>query len=189
MRGYSLTETVRSALATARDEAAALHHAYVGAEHILLALTVSEDRALLELWSALGLNPNELRKELVASISPGSGAPPGPDLPYTRAAKGVLEFAMREAAAFEDSTVEPSHLLLGEAGQGEELPAKLLKERGATLERIRAEIAGLRGRGLPERVESIDVIVRMRNGSVVERRFEAGHDDVLQFLFPFLNLL
>lgn len=189
MQGYSLAQTTQDALATARNEAAVLHRSYVGVEDILLALTLSDDRALLDLWSALELDPQELRKVLTASMPPGDGVSPGPDLPYTRAAKRVLEFAMREAAAFEDDTLEPSHLLLGEAGQGEELPARLLEKRGATLERIRAEIARLRGRELPERVESINVIVRMRNGSIVERRFEAGHDEVFQFLVPYLNRL
>ena len=191
MQGYSFSDTVRHALASARDEAVALHHAYVGAEHVLLALTMSGDRALLDLWSALGVSPDELRQDLIASVPPGHGAPPGPDLPYTRTAKKVLEFAMREALALEDSTVEPLHLLLGEAGQERELPAKMLEARGATLEAIRAEVARLRGRGLPEPVESIDVSIRMRSGSIVQRRFEAGidDDDVYVFLAPFVHRL
>jgi ATP-dependent Clp protease ATP-binding subunit ClpA len=188
MDGYSFSETVRRTLATARVEAVTLHHPYVGAEHLLLALTVCGDRALLDLWSALGVSPNELRQELVSGLPSRPGAPPGPDLPYARTFKKVLEFAMREAAAFEDSLVEPLHLLLGEAGQRQELPAKLLEERGATLERIRAEVASLRGRGLPA-VQSIEISIRLQNGSVIEQRFDAESDDVLHFLMPYLHLL
>ena len=39
MNGYNFTERVRKVLAMAREEAARLHHEYVGTEHILLALT------------------------------------------------------------------------------------------------------------------------------------------------------
>ena len=148
MDGRSFSEIVRHTLATARDEAAALHHPYVGTEHLLLALTVCSDRALLELWSALGVNPDVLRQEMVNGLQPDRYAHSGPDLPYTRTFKKALEFAMREATALGDTTtVEPLHLLLGEAGQQTELAAKLLEGRGATVERIRAEVARLRGKG------------------------------------------
>src|SRR5450759_2054638 len=38
MNGYNFTERVRKVLAMAREEAARLHHEYVGTEHILLGL-------------------------------------------------------------------------------------------------------------------------------------------------------
>jgi ATP-dependent Clp protease ATP-binding subunit ClpA len=191
MDGSSFSETARHTIATARGEAEALSHPYVGAEHLLLALTVCQDRALLDLWSELGVHPDDLRQELVRGLPPRRGASTGPDLPYTRTFKKVLEFAMREATAFEDTTVEPLHLLLGEAGQETEFPAKLLEGSGATLDRMRAEVARSRGRGLPERVDSIEITVRMQNGSTIQRRFEAGitDHDVHIFLAPFLHRL
>ena len=38
MQGYNFTERVRAVLAMAREDAARLHHEYVGTEHLLLAL-------------------------------------------------------------------------------------------------------------------------------------------------------
>jgi ATP-dependent Clp protease ATP-binding subunit ClpC len=38
MNGYNFTERVRKVLQMAREEAARLHHEYVGTEHILLGL-------------------------------------------------------------------------------------------------------------------------------------------------------
>ena len=38
MNGYNFTDRVRSVLQLAREEAARLHHEYVGTEHILLGL-------------------------------------------------------------------------------------------------------------------------------------------------------
>jgi len=38
MNGYNFTDRVRKVLQMARDEAARLHHEYVGTEHILLGL-------------------------------------------------------------------------------------------------------------------------------------------------------
>ena len=40
MNGYNFTERVRKVLAMAREEAARLHHEYVGTEHILAGLSV-----------------------------------------------------------------------------------------------------------------------------------------------------
>jgi ATP-dependent Clp protease ATP-binding subunit ClpC len=42
MNGYNFTERVRKVLAMAREEAARLHHEYVGTEHILLGLIRGE---------------------------------------------------------------------------------------------------------------------------------------------------
>ncbi|MGH7733850.1 MAG: Clp protease N-terminal domain-containing protein, partial [Gemmatimonadales bacterium] len=38
MNGYNFTDRVRKVLQMAREEAARLHHEYVGTEHILLGL-------------------------------------------------------------------------------------------------------------------------------------------------------
>jgi len=44
MNGYNFTDRVRKVLQMAREEAARLHHEYVGTEHILLGL-IREGRA------------------------------------------------------------------------------------------------------------------------------------------------
>jgi ATP-dependent Clp protease ATP-binding subunit ClpC len=38
MNGYNFTQGVRTSLAMAREEAARLHHEYVGTEHMLLGI-------------------------------------------------------------------------------------------------------------------------------------------------------
>src|SRR6266571_4715334 len=84
MNGYNFTDRVRKVLQMAREEAARLHHEYVGTEHILLGL-----------------------------IREGEAVAAGPDLPYTSRAKKVLELAMSEARELNHSYVGTEHLLLG----------------------------------------------------------------------------
>ena len=45
VNGYNFTERVRKVLAMAREEAARLHHEYVGTEHILLGLASRSSKA------------------------------------------------------------------------------------------------------------------------------------------------
>ena len=64
MNGYNFTERVRKVLAMAREEAARLHHEYVGTEHILLGLIrEGEGLAALVLTEA-GVDLKDLRAEV-----------------------------------------------------------------------------------------------------------------------------
>ena len=53
MNGYNFTERVRKVLAMAREEAARLHHEYVGTEHILLGLIREGEPQAHRAFSAL----------------------------------------------------------------------------------------------------------------------------------------
>src|SRR5256885_12169377 len=55
MNGYNFTERVRQVLALARDEAARLHHEYVGTEHILLAIVREGDGVGAAIIQNLGI--------------------------------------------------------------------------------------------------------------------------------------
>src|SRR5438445_202005 len=68
MNGYNFTDRVRKVLQMAREEAARLHHEYVGTEHILLGLNREQARA--ETLRLLG-------SEMPSGPAPsGSGAQP-----------------------------------------------------------------------------------------------------------------
>ena len=109
----TFTERVRKVLAMAREEAARLHHEYVGTEHILLGLIRegegSRHRAAEPLRRA-GRDPAEDRGDGQEGES-GADHRPGP--PYTSRAKKVLELAMSEARELSHSYVGTEHLLLG----------------------------------------------------------------------------
>jgi ATP-dependent Clp protease ATP-binding subunit ClpA len=98
MTGYSFTDDVRHALERAREEAAALQHAQVVPEHLLLGLTRRPGDMFAAVLKDLRADPHDLsRRMAAAATSPVVSDPPGPDFPYTMPAKRVLELAMVEA--------------------------------------------------------------------------------------------
>jgi ATP-dependent Clp protease ATP-binding subunit ClpC len=187
MQGYDFTETVRRSLADAREEASALKHDYVSPKHLLLGLTKSPDRTLLEIWLGLDIDPADIRRATLASLPTGQTERTDADLPYTTGAKRVLEFAMREASALKDDSVEPTHILLGLARLGDDSIADILRKQGATIDRIRAVLADLRGRPLSEvAVVSIEVKIQLRDGAVIQKTFSGGDSSIVSFLSGYL---
>ncbi|HLA89854.1 MAG TPA: Clp protease N-terminal domain-containing protein [Gemmatimonadaceae bacterium] len=146
MNKHNFTERVRRALAGAREEAFALHHPYVGTEHLLLGLLRDEEGVSAAALKDLGASADELRAFLRSHAMPGSPASASPhDLPYASRAKKVLELAMCEARELGHSYVGTEHLLLGIAREEKGLGAQALHHSGLTVPALRAEILGLLG--------------------------------------------
>ena len=114
MNGYNFTERVRKVLAMAREEAARLHHEYVGTEHILLGLIREGEGVAAAVLQNLSVDLEEVTQKIEDTVKKGKAAQAtGPDLPYTSRAKKVLELAMAEARDLNHSYVGTEHLLLG----------------------------------------------------------------------------
>ena len=145
MNGYNFTEHVRESLALARDEAALLHHEYVGSEHILLGLLRLGDSVAGVMMENLGADPGTLRDVIVQTVKPGTSQRHGPDLPYTSRAKKCLELAMSEARGMNHSYVGTEHLLLGLLREGKGIAAQGLMDVGITLESAREEMLRVLG--------------------------------------------
>jgi ATP-dependent Clp protease ATP-binding subunit ClpC len=60
VRGYNFTERVRKVLAMAREEAARLHHEYVGTEHILLGVIREGEGVAATILQNLAVEIDEL---------------------------------------------------------------------------------------------------------------------------------
>jgi ATP-dependent Clp protease ATP-binding subunit ClpA len=76
MNGYNFTERVRKVLARAREEAARLHHEYVGTEHILLGLIKLGEGVAVNVLGRMGLDlktVNRVRK-IVKDFADRGGA-------------------------------------------------------------------------------------------------------------------
>ena len=98
MNGYNFTERVRKVLAMAREEAARLHHEYVGTEHILLGLIREGEGVAAAVLQNLSVDLEDVTQKIEDTVKKGKAAQAtGPDLPYTSRAKKVLELAMAEA--------------------------------------------------------------------------------------------
>ena len=151
MNGYNFTERVRKVLAMAREEAARLHHEYVGTEHILLGLIREGEGVAAAVLQNLNVDLDEIQQKIEETVKKGKAAQAtGPDLPYTSRAKKVLELAMAEARELNHSYVGTEHLLLGLLREEKGIAAQVLTDTGVNLEAARAETLRLLGNESPQ---------------------------------------
>ncbi|MEI6741130.1 MAG: Clp protease N-terminal domain-containing protein, partial [Gemmatimonadaceae bacterium] len=150
MNGYNFTERVRKVLAMAREEAARLHHEYVGTEHILLGLIREGEGVAAAVLQNLNVDLDDITLKIEETVKKGKAAQAtGPDLPYTSRAKKVLELAMAEARDLSHSYVGTEHLLLGLLREEKGIAAQVLSDAGVNLEAARAETLRLLGTEMP----------------------------------------
>ena len=146
MAGYNFTDRVRRVLQKSREEAARLHHEYVGTEHILLGLVREGEGVATTVLTNLGVHLDDIRYAIEKAVKTGApSTAAGPDLPYTSRAKKVLELAMNEAREMDHSFVGTEHLLLGVMREERGIGAQVLADFGVNLEQARAETLRLLG--------------------------------------------
>src|SRR5437867_2324104 len=151
MNGYNFTERVRKVLAMAREEAARLHHEYVGTEHILLGLIREGEGVAAAVLQNLSVDLDEIQQKIEETVKKGkAAAATGPDLPYTSRAKKVLELAMGEARDLSHGYVGTEHLLLGLLREEKGIAAQVLTDAGINLDAARAETLRLLGTDMPQ---------------------------------------
>src|ERR687890_1106672 len=151
MNGYNFTERVRKVLAMAREEAARLHHEYVGTEHILLGLIREGEGVAAAVLQNLSVDLDEIQQKIEETVKKGKAAQTtGPDLPYTSRAKKVLELAMSEARELNHSYVGTEHLLLGLLREEKGIAAQVLTDVGVNLDAARSETLRLLGTEMPQ---------------------------------------
>ena len=155
MSGYSFTDRVRRALQLARDEAARLHHQYVGPEHILLGLIRDGEVVAARVLTNLKVDLKAIKQKIEQTMKPGGATVTGHDLPYTSRAKRILELAMMEARELDHAYVGTEHLLLGVLHEGESAAAQVLTGAGVSLEKVRAETLRLLSTQPPEERERL----------------------------------
>ena len=151
MNGYNFTERVRKVLAMAREEAARLHHEYVGTEHILLGLIREGEGVAAAVLQNLSVDLDDVQQKIEETVKKGKAAQTtGPDLPYTSRAKKVLELAMSEARELNHSYVGTEHLLLGLLREEKGIAAQVLTDAGVNLDAARGETLRLLGTEMPQ---------------------------------------
>src|SRR5512134_1185000 len=151
MNCYNFTDRVRKVLQMAREEAARLHHEYVGTEHILLGLIREGEGVAAAVLTNLNVDLEDIQQKIEETVKKGKAASaPGPDLPYTSRAKKVLELAMTEARELNHSYVGTEHLLLGLLREEKGIAAQVLTDAGVNLEQSRAETLRLLGSDMPQ---------------------------------------
>jgi ATP-dependent Clp protease ATP-binding subunit ClpC len=143
------TDRARRVVVMAQEEAMMLNHSYIGTEHILLGLIHEGEGVAAKALEALGMSLDEVRRDVEEIVGQGQSAPTG-HIPFTPRAKKVLELSLREALQLGHNYIGTEHILLGLVAEGEGVGAQVLARRGASLERVRAEVASLLEGYVPE---------------------------------------
>lgn len=126
-------------LTLAQQEAARSHHAYIGTEHLLVALLRTEGVAAQTL-ARVGVRDDATRKLIDLALSRPTLAVTVP----TSRVKKAIDLAFESARQMGDETVDTEHLLLGLAWEGQGIAAQVLAEQGATVAAIEAAVLQLR---------------------------------------------
>jgi ATP-dependent Clp protease ATP-binding subunit ClpC len=132
------TEEAGQIIVLAHDEAMKLSHDHIGTEHMLLALLRGDPERSGRVLAALGVTPDWVRSEVVRLVGEGDRHGSGA-MPFTPRADAALKLALA-AAPRGEAQVEPKHLLLGIAGEGEGVGARILREADVDEELIRTEL-------------------------------------------------
>ena len=139
-----LSQRARFVLVHAQQEARALSHDCIGAEHLLLGVMREEESAAARVLESLGITHERAHTE-VARIA-GTGERPGEgQMPLTPEARKVLELALREALGLECDRIEPEHLLLGLLLEDEGATPRVLANLGAEAEQVACQLYGTLG--------------------------------------------
>src|SRR5580692_11694952 len=134
------TEKARRVIFFARYEASQYGIMSIETEHLLLGL-LREDKSLI--WKCLRENGRveSLRLEIESQITRGERLSTAIEIPISAECKRVLNKAAEEAERLGTKYVGTEHILLGILREHDCLAARLLCERGMTLERLREELA------------------------------------------------
>jgi ATP-dependent Clp protease ATP-binding subunit ClpC len=138
------TEPARQVVVLAQDEARALHHNYIGTEHLLLGLLREERGVAARALASVDIALEPVRDKVSAIIGEGDDVAPG-QIPFTPRAKKVLELGLRESQALNHEFIGTEHLLLGITREEGGVAMRILGELGAGAERIQRETIRMLG--------------------------------------------
>jgi ATP-dependent Clp protease ATP-binding subunit ClpB len=145
MRLDRFTERSQEALQGAQQAAAALQHATVEPDHLLLALLRQEDGLVPSLLQRLEVPPQPLAAQLETDLESRPKQYGGGEPAVGSALREVLMAAFDEMSRLKDEYVSTEHLLLALVGRQGGLAHRLLTAAGVTPDRIYATLAAVRG--------------------------------------------
>lgn len=130
----------------APKEAKRLGHDYIGPEHILLGLLRANDSVALKMLHNLGVDLNDLRKE-VEKRCEADGATLVIDPTHKDRVQKILEFSREEARKLRHSYIGSEHILLALLRDQNSIAAQALGAFSITYQIIRNEINNTLGLG------------------------------------------
>lgn len=145
------TETARQVVTISQAEARKMKHAYIGTEHLLLGLLLTEDALAARVLASLDVFPEAIRDQIIKTVGEGETVVDG-QIPFTSRAKKVLELALREALSLGHNYIGTEHVLLALARENEGVASRILADLEIDAEKIRSEtMRALSGAGYKKR--------------------------------------
>ena len=151
----------RQAVVLAQEEARELGHDKIGTEHVLLALLRVGDGVAATVLTEAGLTLEETRAQVLRFTGRGDGSPRG-HIAFSPRAKKTLELSLREALSLGHNYIGTEHMLLGLVREGRGVAARVLVERGLTLDAVRREVLAELGEPAEPDTAADDQLARMR---------------------------
>jgi hypothetical protein len=136
------TPSAQKLLTVAQTEALKAGFSYIGTEHMLLASYGDADFQSAKILAALGVDEATVRSALDKVLGRKKRPVPTKIIPTSRVKK-VIEQAFQLCGSMGDPRVSTGHVLLALATEGEGIAAHVLKDLGATRQRIESELAQL----------------------------------------------
>src|SRR5437762_8730055 len=134
------TEKARRVIFFARYEASQFGSPYIETEHLLLGL-LREDKALTNRFLRSHASVESIRKQIEGHTTIREKVSTSVDLPLSNECQRVLAYAAEEAERLSDKHIGTEHLLLGLLREEGSFAAAILRERGLSVEAVRAELA------------------------------------------------
>ena len=133
-------EHVRRSLFFARYEASRTSSRSIALHHVLLGMLREADPSFNEVLRDNGIEPRELRKELLGQRVTVERVSTSPDLPLAEETKKALAFSVHEAESMGHASVGSEHLTLGLLRVEGSTAAEYLVSRGLDLFQLREEV-------------------------------------------------
>ncbi|MFN8230519.1 MAG: ATP-dependent Clp protease ATP-binding subunit [Bacteroidia bacterium] len=132
---------VKEVITYSREEALRLGHDYIGIEHLMLGMIRDGDGVGMRLLKNLGVNLNELRKNIEMNLMPGQRRSNNlANIPLVKQAEKTIKLTYLEAKTFKAIQIGTEHLLLCILKDNDNIVTKTLIRFGVDYEAVRAEL-------------------------------------------------
>ena len=112
------TVSARRVVVLSQGEAHALKQDHIGPLHLLLGVLTAENATAATVLDSLGVEPESVRRQLVAQYGGGDDEPSG-QIPFSQDGKKVLEHSFRESFDMGHNYIGTEHLVLGLMSSGD----------------------------------------------------------------------
>jgi ATP-dependent Clp protease ATP-binding subunit ClpC len=142
------TDGARKVMAIANEHVRRFHHQYIGTEHIFLGLVQESGGTGASVLKNLGVDIDNMLPELeqLFKSKGGKDAVAEGNIPQTKNAIKVIEYAIEEARNLNHDYIGTEHILLGLLRVNEGIASQVLANLGVSMENARREIEKLSDR-------------------------------------------